>query len=561
MLELADLDGEIGFSLSGVDAGEYSGGSVASAGDINGDGVGDVIIGATLGSRGRGAGYVVFGRDARMGGFPSTVELADLDGTDGFRVEGVDTGDYSGWSVASAGDVNGDGIGDVIIGAPKADPVGRPFAGQSYVIFGRDTAVAGSFPPIVQLADLDGTDGFRLEGVHSSDYSGQSVASAGDVNGDGVGDVIIGAAGSPLFGYAHATASFVFFGRDTSAGETFPAVIQLADLDGSNGFRLDGVELGDQSGRSVASAGDVNNDGLDDIIIAAPGARNGESYVVYGRDAAAGAAFPSALPLADLDGTTGFRLVGPDADEFSGDSVASAGDVNGDGIADIIISARLASPHRSWVVFGRDASSGVPFPASFFLADLDGTTGFGLEGVDIGDGVPSVASAGDLNGDRVGDIIIGAERADPGGRSGAGESYVVFGRDIQAGSSFPAAIQLADLDGRTGFTLNGVAALNFSGRSVASAGDVNGDGIGDIIIGAPSTGYSPEGGTSFVVYGRDLAPCRADVDGDGELTVFDFMEFCNLFDIGDPRADFDDDGAFTIFDFLAFQNAFDLGCP
>jgi hypothetical protein len=163
----------------------------------------------------------------------------------------------------------------------------------------------------------------------------------------------------------------------------------------------------------------------------------------------------------------------------------------------------------------------------------------------------------------VGDLIIGAVLADAGGREDAGSSYVVFGRDVSAVGGFPATLELADLHGTDGFRLDGVAPADFSGRSVASAGDANGDGLDDLIVGA--YGADPSGrdraGSTYVVFGRDLSGgCAADLDGDGELTIFDFLAFQNAFDAGDPVADFDGDGDFTIFDFLAFQNAFDAGC-
>ncbi|MGD9583378.1 MAG: integrin alpha, partial [Lysobacterales bacterium] len=117
---------------------------------------------------------------AQAQAFPATINLGSLSGSDGFRLDGATAGDGSGRSVAAAGDINGDGIGDLIIGAYAADPNGNSGAGSSYVVFGKNTAFAGT----LALSALSGSDGFRLDGAAAYDYSGRSMAAAGDINGD-----------------------------------------------------------------------------------------------------------------------------------------------------------------------------------------------------------------------------------------------------------------------------------------------------------------------------------------------------------------------------------------
>jgi hypothetical protein len=205
----------------------------------------------------------VFGK-ADWTGTPA-LDLGSLDGTEGFRITGA-AGDLVGRSVRSAGDVNGDGIADIVVGAPGAESGAEADAGESYVIFGK---ASWADTPVFDPANLDGSNGFRLVGAHTGNRSGYSVSSAGDVNGDGFDDLIVG---SP---YDSAGEAYVVYGKANWQGTS---ALDLGALDGTDGFALIGA-----SGHSVASAGDVNSDGFDDLIIGAPFDGNGgRSYVVFG---------------------------------------------------------------------------------------------------------------------------------------------------------------------------------------------------------------------------------------------------------------------------------------
>ncbi|GAL92003.1 beta strand repeat-containing protein [Microcystis aeruginosa] len=508
---LSELNGANGFVINGIDAGDFSGRQVSNAGDVNGDGIDDLIIGAPYadpnGKSKAGESYVIFGSSS---GFSASIDLSTLNGSNGFIINGIEANDLSCFSVSAAGDINGDGIDDLIVGALFADPNGNSIAGESYVVFGSSSGFSVS----LDLATLNGSNGFTINGIDAGDKLGIFVSNAGDINDDGIDDLVMGATGVDSNGNSGAGASYVVFGSDSG----FSASLDLTTLNGSNGFVIEGFEAGGLLGYSVSAAGDVNGDGIDDLIVSAPwSAPNGNSkagavYVVFGSNSG----FSASLDLSNLNGSNGFAINGINLGDYSGRSVSGAGDVNGDGIDDLIIGAPQipfatsipASTGASYVVFGSNSG----FSASLNLSTLNGSNGFVIEGIAPGDSLGLfVSSAGDVNGDGIDDLIIGAPFADPNGNSKAGQSYVVFG----SSNGFSASLDPSTLDGSNGFAINGIAAEDNSGRSVSGAGDVNGDGIDDLIIGAryADPNGKSEGGQSYVVFGN-IAP-KLDLNGQG----------------------------------------------
>ena len=499
-LDLSTLDGTNGFVINGIAAGDRAGLSVSGAGDVNGDGVDDLIIGASYADPNNnsyaGESYVVFGNNS---GFSSSFDLSALNGTNGFVINGSDAYDRSGRSVSGAGDVNGDGFDDLIIGARAADPNGNTNAGESYVVFGNNSGFSSS----LDLSTINGTNGFVIEGNDALDQSGRSVSGAGDVNGDGIGDLIIGADLADPNGNTSAGESYVVFGNNSGFSSSF----DLSNLNGTNGFVINGIDASDRSGGSVSGAGDVNGDGFDDVVIGAVGGNPngntnaGESYVVFGNNGG----FSSSLDVSALNGSNGFVINGIDTFDRSGFSVTGAGDVNGDGFDDVIIGTEGADGNgnilagESYVVFGDNGG----FSSSLELSALNGTNGFVINGSnDYGYSGFSVSGAGDVNGDGFDDLIIGAPA--PYDELNAGRSYVVFGDN----GGFSSSLDLSTLDGTNGFVINGNDLLDRSGTSVSGAGDVNGDGIDDLIIGAPNDldllFFAT--GESYVVFGRSAIP-------------------------------------------------------
>jgi Ca2+-binding RTX toxin-like protein len=442
VLELSKLTHSQGIKLKGI-----GWPALSSGGDFNGDGIGDLAVGQV----GGGQTYVLFGHH---GNFAASIDLGTLDGTNGFQLAGVSAGDLSGCSVSLAGDVNGDGFDDIIIGARYADPNGISNAGQTYVVFGH----AGPFPATFNLADLDGTNGFSINGDFDSDFSGAAVSVAGDINGDGFSDIIIGAPNAYRNGQIAHGGSYVVFG----SGAGFGADVDLGALDGSDGFFLEFTDYFGEQGLAVSTAGDINGDGFDDLMVSGRTA----SFLLFGK----AGGFDATVDLAALDGSDGFRMQG-------NLSLATAGDVNADGFADFIVGSQ--GDEKSYLVFG--ASSG-------FAPTLD-LTNLGSEGSRFLSAGYAVSSAGDVNGDGFDDLLVGSPHSPIDGKYDAGFAYVIFG-----GRSLPATIRPSDLDGDNGFVIKGIHAFDRIGISLTSA-DLNADGFSDIVIGSFND-------PSYVIYGH-----------------------------------------------------------
>ncbi|CAD5371029.1 hypothetical protein RA210_U140033 [Rubrivivax sp. A210] len=471
-----------GFAILGEALSDSSGYAVSNAGDVNGDGLDDLIIGAADASARPGKAYVVFGSSTLAGPVHLSAVAA---GSGGFAMFGSGTS-QAGYSVSDAGDVNGDGLADLLVGSIYADPNGSVDGGQSFVVYGKTST--GS----IQLSSLTAggsSAGFAINGHCFQGGAGVSVSGAGDVNGDGLADIIVGAPGAGGGGQ-----SYIVFG--TTAGTR--ATVELSAVAaGSGGFVVNGSMTDAStigSGASVSAAGDVNGDGLADLVIGA-GSRDGmgRTYVAFGKTGT-GAIALSAVATQ----STGFLINGftdgSSNSSQSGYSVSTVGDVNGDGLSDLIVGAPTANvlgrldTGRSFVVFGKTDALAVDLSAV-----AAGSGGYMITGeTNPTQTAWSVSGAGDVNGDGLGDMIVGA----PLYRS-VGRSYLVYGK------SGTAAVELtAVAAGNGGFAIDTDGSNSRAGFSVSAAGDVNGDGLDDLLIGDyVRNGDAGGAGRSYVIFG------------------------------------------------------------
>ncbi|WP_378183441.1 gliding motility-associated C-terminal domain-containing protein [Aquimarina sp. SS2-1] len=426
--------------------------------------------------------------------------LSILDGANSLIVNGINAQDDLGFSVKDAGDVNGDGIADVIIGAPAVDNILED-VGEAYVVFGASGLNIESFDP----STLDGINGFIIRGTSANSQLGKSVDGAGDLNGDGIDDVMIGVPISSGIGKV-----IVIFGSNSG----FSSVYEEADIDESNGIIISSDIERDQFGDALSRIGDINNDGVDDIIIAAPSddvifSNSGRSYVIFGNSSI------SSLDVSVLDGNNGFFINGFAQSSGFGTKVSNAGDVNNDGIDDLILGfpnydeGVITNVGRICVVYGNDSG----FSSSVDLNMLNGGNGFSIVGVEEGATFGfSVGTAEDFNNDGITDLIIGSPRKDynNGIRNirDLGEAYVIYGR-----SSFPSLLTVSDLNGTNSVTIRGDDGFelfsnvtsNNLGYAVDGLSDVNDDGITDIIVSATRGGAANRGGV-YIVFGSSAHP-------------------------------------------------------
>ncbi len=497
------------FRLFGEVAGDSAGQVLSKIGDFNNDGFSDFAIGSSqsspLAKMKAGSVYVVYGNATKPSADIPLVNLNSLN--KGFRLVGNAIGNTIGGSLAPVADFNGDGLPDLLIGAPEKSL----FTGEAYILFGHTSSLnsLNDFSPAnfnPASASFPTNGGVKLQPTSALYQKFGGGLGSADLNGDGLSDLLIGSGdldtNGSTAGVGHGR-STLLFGKASALAN----VNLAAGLPANQGLTLDSATANTHFGQRIVSAGDLDGDNREDAIFASPG--DNSVYLVFGSSGISSVADINSL----LASNAAVKISGPANTNF-GIAVASAGHMNGDSKSDIIILASTANPYNSgsysgavYVIFG-DTRANLK---NLDIANLSGNNGFVVHGGTFTAagalanfikfaGPTSVAGLGDINKDNHDDIAITMPSVLVGDHS-YGETYFIYGRasgfaDLNGANLYTA------LDGVNGFKITGDN-LNSASSVVSPAGDINGDGYADTLLATPNGGPI-NAGVIHVLYGSDF---------------------------------------------------------
>jgi hypothetical protein len=522
-----NMNGINGFKIVNSSPNGLLGYDISDAGDVNGDGFQDMIVSSCdINNAGNlGGAYVIFGTDER---FTSLIDVSTLKGSDGFYISDTIKNNRTGISVSAAGDFNGDGFDDLIIG----ESLHNYNSGRVYLLFGNDQ----NFDE-VKLNNLNGTNGFQINADSTLGpydrllyYFGESVSGVGDINKDGYDDVAFSWAFQLEYGFVD-----ILYGTDRS----FNPVNHIDSLNNTNQltiieapFAVAYHALGGDPGNDAISHGDLNGDGFEDVVIghASMKGDDGVVYAVFGSDQK----LSDTLHLKNLDGDSGFKLAGYEYYGYLGVTIEVA-DINGDGFDDILAGKYVTGDNyynaKSTVLFGK----GTAFDAIVESSSFSGSDGFEITGLNMDKDYcnVSVGSIDDINGDGIDDILIGVDDIMVNSNDDAGQIHVVFGND----DPWPVNFDISTLNDTSGFIINGTAVNERIGTNVAGIGDINGDGLGDFAF------AGSKGKEAFVVFGSlPIEQVKFEnLDADEGITVHVNSLGTTLMGTGDFNGDSNDD--------------------
>ena len=505
-----------GLKIVGIDANDQLGFQLSALGDFDGDDLPDLAVGrrtertAPESSKDEGQAFVIFGASLASDA-DGEIQLTDefFDGNYGVQITGINQGDAFGMAMTATPDMTGDGKRDLFLGAEWSE-FSKQNQGEAYFISSENIASATNGKIDLSDSSFDTAGLFRFLGINAEDRLANEaggVSYIGDLNQDGLPELVATAAAAN--GELYLILSDFL---SANSGST-----QLTDgyFDGVSGIRIIGIEPGDNFGTSPHSIGDLDGDGLDELLVGAMSGNNadnrGETYVIYSSALIASNGGVIQLTEAYFDGVTGVRILGIDNNSGRGDesgrNIINIGDLNGDGKEEVVTSAVYADDGSTWqgevyVVFSSAITSDPDGQIQLTEALLDGTNGVRIVGIASNDRIgDELTTINDMDGDGREELVIGARWA---GSSSEGETYILYSSAMISDQDGEIRLSSEFFDGINGIRILGMPG-DRAGEALEALDDLDGDGFEELVVGAwIAEDGSTDEGVAYVLYSSAL---------------------------------------------------------